>query len=44
MLILQFVRIFLANTLKWSGLGMEWGVVGLKGWCNPQAMWLRKKM
>jgi acyl-CoA reductase-like NAD-dependent aldehyde dehydrogenase len=29
---------------KWSGLGMEWGTVGLKGWCNPQAMWLRKKM
>lgn len=29
---------------KWSGLGMEWGTVGLKGWCNPQSQWLRKKM
>jgi len=29
---------------KWSGIGMEWGVLGLKGWCNPQAMWLKKKM
>jgi acyl-CoA reductase-like NAD-dependent aldehyde dehydrogenase len=29
---------------KWSGLGMEWGIVGLKGWCNPQSQWLRKKM
>jgi acyl-CoA reductase-like NAD-dependent aldehyde dehydrogenase len=29
---------------KWSGIGMEWGVVGLKGWCNPQSVWLKKKM
>ena len=29
---------------KWSGLGMEWGTVGLKGWCNPQSQWTRKKM
>lgn len=28
---------------KWSGLGMEWGVVGLKGWCYTQAMWTRKE-
>lgn len=27
---------------KQSGLGMEWGVVGLKGWCNPQSFWTRK--
>ncbi|POS78205.1 aldehyde dehydrogenase (NAD+) [Diaporthe helianthi] len=27
---------------KQAGLGMEWGVVGLKGWCNPQAFWTRK--
>lgn len=19
---------------KWSGVGMDWGIVGLKGWCN----------
>jgi acyl-CoA reductase-like NAD-dependent aldehyde dehydrogenase len=29
---------------KWSGIGMEWGVVGLKGWCNPQSVWLKKKL
>ena len=27
---------------KSSGLGMEWGLVGLKGWCNTQSMWVRK--
>ncbi|KAI3394985.1 hypothetical protein diail_1874 [Diaporthe ilicicola] len=27
-----------------AGLGMEWGVVGLKGWCNPQAFWVRKDL
>ncbi|KAF2147555.1 uncharacterized protein K452DRAFT_293951 [Aplosporella prunicola CBS 121167] len=27
---------------KWSGLGMEWGVRGLKEWCNTQSLWLRK--
>lgn len=27
---------------KHSGLGMEWGVVGIKGWCNAQAFWTRK--
>ncbi|ROW04753.1 hypothetical protein VMCG_04835 [Cytospora schulzeri] len=27
---------------KHSGLGMEWGVVGLKGWCNAQSFWTRK--
>lgn len=26
---------------KWSGIGMEWGVTGLKGWCNPQAYWVK---
>lgn len=25
---------------KWSGIGMDWGVEGLKGWCNPQVMWV----
>lgn len=24
---------------KESGLGMDWGMVGLQGWCNPQAYW-----
>lgn len=27
---------------KASGIGMDWGVVGLKGWCNPQAFWTFK--
>ena len=27
---------------KWSGIGMEWGVLGFKGWCNPQSVWLKK--
>ncbi|PSR82644.1 aldehyde dehydrogenase domain-containing protein [Coniella lustricola] len=27
---------------KSSGIGMDWGVVGLKGWCNPQAFWTIK--
>lgn len=27
---------------KASGVGMEWGVVGLKGWCNPQSFWTNK--
>jgi len=27
---------------KWSGIGMDWGVVGMKGWCNPQSLWVRK--
>lgn len=27
---------------KKSGIGMEWGVVGLKGWCNPQSFWVKK--
>ncbi|KAI1288176.1 aldehyde dehydrogenase [Xylaria venustula] len=26
---------------KESGLGMDWGEVGLKGWCNPQAYWVK---
>jgi len=26
---------------KESGLGMEWGITGLKGWCNPQAFWVK---
>jgi acyl-CoA reductase-like NAD-dependent aldehyde dehydrogenase len=26
---------------KQSGLGMEWGITGLKGWCNPQAVWVK---
>ncbi|KFA76584.1 hypothetical protein S40288_09313 [Stachybotrys chartarum IBT 40288] len=26
---------------KQSGIGMDWGVVGLKGWCNPQAYWVK---
>ncbi|KAK4161339.1 putative potassium-activated aldehyde dehydrogenase [Cladorrhinum sp. PSN259] len=28
---------------KWSGVGMDWGLVGMKGWCNTQAVWVRKK-
>ncbi|KAF3768202.1 hypothetical protein M406DRAFT_75530 [Cryphonectria parasitica EP155] len=27
---------------KASGIGMDWGVVGLKGWCNPQGFWTNK--
>ncbi|KAK4188928.1 putative potassium-activated aldehyde dehydrogenase [Podospora australis] len=27
---------------KWSGVGMDWGIVGMKGWCNTQATWVRK--
>lgn len=27
---------------KSSGIGMEWGIVGLKGWTNAQAFWTRK--
>ncbi len=26
---------------KQSGLGMDWGEVGLKGWCNAQAYWIK---
>ncbi|KAI1739185.1 Aldehyde/histidinol dehydrogenase [Xylaria scruposa] len=26
---------------KESGLGMDWGEVGLKGWTNPQAYWVK---
>jgi acyl-CoA reductase-like NAD-dependent aldehyde dehydrogenase len=26
---------------KQSGMGMDWGEVGLKGWCNPQAYWIK---
>ncbi|KAI0512939.1 aldehyde dehydrogenase [Xylaria bambusicola] len=26
---------------KESGIGMDWGEVGLKGWCNPQAYWVK---
>jgi acyl-CoA reductase-like NAD-dependent aldehyde dehydrogenase len=26
---------------KQSGIGMDWGEVGLKGWCNPQAYWVK---
>ncbi|KAK3389590.1 Aldehyde/histidinol dehydrogenase [Podospora didyma] len=29
---------------KWSGIGMEWGIPGMKGWCNTQAMWTRKAL
>ncbi|KAM3069063.1 hypothetical protein ACMFMG_004244 [Clarireedia jacksonii] len=27
---------------KNSGLGMEWGIMGLKHWCNPQSLWKPK--
>lgn len=27
---------------KWSGIGLEWGVSGLKHWCNSQTIWLPK--
>lgn len=27
---------------KESGVGMEWGVLGLKAYCNPQTLWLKK--
>ncbi|KAL8940329.1 MAG: hypothetical protein Q9211_002342 [Gyalolechia sp. 1 TL-2023] len=28
---------------KWSGIGTEWGLNGLKSYCNPQSLWLKKK-
>lgn len=27
---------------KASGIGMDWGIVGLKGWCNAQGFWTNK--
>ncbi|KAI0197809.1 aldehyde dehydrogenase [Astrocystis sublimbata] len=27
---------------KESGFGMEWGEEGLRGWCNPQAVWVKR--
>ncbi|MCJ1368759.1 hypothetical protein MMC16_007905 [Acarospora aff. strigata] len=27
---------------KWSGMGTEWGVNGLKAYCNSQSLWLKK--
>ena len=29
---------------KWSGIGTEWGVNGLKSYCNSQSLWLMKKI
>ncbi|KAI4129423.1 MAG: hypothetical protein LQ338_002263 [Usnochroma carphineum] len=29
---------------KWSGIGTEWGVDGLKAYCNSQSLWLKKKL
>ena len=29
---------------KWSGMGTEWGVAGLKQWCNGQSVWVPKKV
>lgn len=26
---------------KASGIGMEWGTVGLRGWCNAQSFWTK---
>lgn len=28
---------------KWSGIGTEWGLNGLKAYCNAQSLWLKKK-
>ena len=28
---------------KWSGIGTEFGLAGLKQWCNPQSLWLPSK-
>ena len=28
---------------KWSGIGVDWGVAGLKQWCNIQSVWVPKK-
>lgn len=27
---------------KASGIGMDWGIVGLKGWCNAQGFWTNR--
>ncbi|KAL8646177.1 MAG: hypothetical protein Q9210_006281 [Variospora velana] len=29
---------------KWSGIGTEWGVNGLKAYCNSQSLWLKKRL
>ncbi|KAL9047020.1 MAG: hypothetical protein Q9214_000294 [Letrouitia sp. 1 TL-2023] len=29
---------------KWSGIGTEWGLNGLKQWCNSQSVWLYRKV
>lgn len=29
---------------KWSGIGVEWGVAGLKDWCNTQSVWRRNAL
>ncbi|KAL9004279.1 MAG: hypothetical protein Q9188_002914 [Gyalolechia gomerana] len=29
---------------KWSGIGTEWGLNGVKAYCNAQSLWLKKKV
>ncbi|KAL9598030.1 MAG: hypothetical protein Q9219_004786 [cf. Caloplaca sp. 3 TL-2023] len=29
---------------KWSGVGQEWGVNGLKSYCNAQTVWVKKSL
>ncbi|SPO06539.1 probable NAD-dependent aldehyde dehydrogenases [Cephalotrichum gorgonifer] len=29
---------------KWSGIGSEWGMTGLKGYCNSRSIWKWKKV
>lgn len=27
---------------KWSGMGREWGIAGLKAYCEPRSLWIKK--
>lgn len=29
---------------KWSGIGSEWGMTGLKSYCNSRSLWIWKKV
>ena len=29
---------------KWSGIGSEWGMTGMKEYCNSQSLWIWKKV
>ena len=29
---------------KWSGIGSEWGMTGMKSYCNSRSLWIWKKI